>query len=58
MQFNNTEKTRSPFDLTESDRTTLKKDFEKSLHEENLRLMSEFYGVEFDDVLDNSRKTA
>ncbi|MEE9258835.1 MAG: hypothetical protein V3U37_04780 [Nitrospinaceae bacterium] len=58
MQFNNTEETQSPFDLTDSDRITLIKDFEKSLHEENLRLMSEFYGVEFIEALDNFRKTA
>ena len=58
MQFNNTEETQSPFNLTDSDKITLIKDFKKSLHEENIRLMSEFYGVEFIEALDNFRKTA
>ena len=58
MQFNKPEETQSPFDLADSDPITLIKDFEKSQHEENIQLMSEFYGVDFIEALDNFRKTA
>lgn len=34
------------------------KDIEKRLHEDNLRIMAEFYGIEFTRVMENYRKTA